>query len=797
MKGIRIERKLKFKKTLLLSAIVTSPLIAFADVKQNSAEESAIFAPNQKIEQNLVEKDLIHLHNEGAISTKDAERLINKISEEPTRIKNSSSKNNSKNIQNTNSENTPKINIELFESDSLFKLNLINVNRIIRSEISKNNSGWQIIMQFPENKELNTSEFPINSYDALDFKITKFNEKTYLLNIIDNKNYISKKPIINKSKNKNISIHIPIKSKRNSEFSFPFLERFRKKNDVYNNKNTAVAPPLGDIASGSVVLKNRGFIKLDGPNVSLTLNNSSAKNALMRLTRLGGYGLVLANEPTNLQSNSTSSSGELNDGPYITLSFVNEDYSIAFNSILLASGLQAKKNDNLIIVGKNVLGKSFGPKLSKVYRLNQSSAASAADYLATLGASISKVDTVTTSTSGGASENSAPIKFIDSYSATTGPLIGLTGTTDSRLQTITLVGSSELITIAEKYLKQLDLRQRQVALSVKILNVDLSNDDSLSNDSAFRSGSTFIVSEKGKLFTAFGNFIPPALSTTKPQEERTYSQQSSIENGIEDGKSTSTTSDTSTIANTLTTSLIPNPGWQYTANELYNFLVAQITSNKTKVLANPTLILSESSEKIEGGAEIVGDMNSGQATIGRPFANESFVTVGKNVITDYKTSQSDEGGKTTCEAVFSTAGLTFGARVNKIDDNGFVTFSLSPELTQVSQIVDIPNCGPINILSVKRLDTGTLRVKDSQTLILTGVISNSDSETITKTPILGDIPILGRLFKSTAGSKTKSELIILVTPKIIDDGYPENQTKMGIGINPTSDESMRIIEESL
>ena len=49
-----------------------------------------------------------------------------------------------------------------------------------------------------------------------------------------------------------------------------------------------------------------------------------------------------------------------------------------------------------------------------------------------------------------------------SYSSQYGPLTGLTGTTDSRLNTITLVGDSKLITIAEGYLKQIDLR-KQVA----------------------------------------------------------------------------------------------------------------------------------------------------------------------------------------------------------------------------------------------------------------------------------------------------------------------------------------------
>ena len=85
------------------------------------------------------------------------------------------------------------------------------------------------------------------------------------------------------------------------------------------------------------------------------------------------------------------------------------------------------------------------------------------------------------------------------------------------------------------------------------------------------------------------------------------------------------------------------------------------------------------------------------------------------------------------------------------------------------------------------------------TLVMMGQtsISNDESETITKTPLLGDIPILGRLFKSTAGNNSKSELIILVTPKIIDDSYPNDSNIKGIGINNTSENSRRILEEKL
>ena len=54
----------------------------------------------------------------------------------------------------------------------------------------------------------------------------------------------------------------------------------------------AVAPPLGDMAVGSILINNRSFVQVSGPPVTLTLNNAPAKDALMSLARLGGYGFV-------------------------------------------------------------------------------------------------------------------------------------------------------------------------------------------------------------------------------------------------------------------------------------------------------------------------------------------------------------------------------------------------------------------------------------------------------------------------------------------------------------------------
>ena len=54
------------------------------------------------------------------------------------------------------------------------------------------------------------------------------------------------------------------------------------------------------------------------------------------------------------------------------------------------------------------------------------------------------------------------------------------------------------MTVAEEYLKKLDLRQRQVALSVKILDVQLDDGTSISNSWAMRQNNNFIVNDSGK-----------------------------------------------------------------------------------------------------------------------------------------------------------------------------------------------------------------------------------------------------------------------------------------------------------
>lgn len=540
-------------------------------------------------------------------------------------------------------------------------------------------------------------------------------------------------------------------------------------------KPRAVAPPLGDMAVGTMVLSNRSFLKLNGPPVTMTLRNAPSKDALMALAQLGGYGFVYVADDVSAPSASRSGNQSPASGQdaLVSLAFRGESYSRAVNSVLLAAGLQGRLEGRMLMVGPSVLGKTFGAQLSKVYRLNQASADSAANYLASLGARITKVTTITNVVSSGQSlanqvagaeqtqqTRQETIKSTESYGSASGPLLGLIGTTDSRLQTVTLVGDAQLVNIAENYLRQIDLRQRQVALTVRILDVTLKNDMDIKNGFAFRYGNNFIVSQEGQMVGAFNNRLPPVS------------------------------------ADPLVVGPV-NPGQNYAPNNFYDLVRAQIQSENTKVLASPTLILSENAEPIQGGAAVAAASGEGgnavlnTASIGRPYANESFVTVGTQVITDYTVQAGQNGAPNTCQPEFGTAGLTFGAKVSKIDDNGFVTFSLSPAVSAVADTPQqIQGCGNVSILRVRRLDTGSVRVRDGQTLILTGVISDEDRQAVTKWPILGDLPFVGQFFRSSSNNRSKNELVILVTPRIVDD---VQGGAYGYGYQATTQDARRFV----
>jgi len=98
-----------------------------------------------------------------------------------------------------------------------------------------------------------------------------------------------------------------------------------------------------------------------------------------------------------------------------------------------------------------------------------------------------------------------------------------------------------------------------------------------------------------------------------------------------------------------------------------------------------------------------------------------------------------------------------------IGSDGFVTLKMHPE---VSSIKTAPAPGVPPTIATREADS-SLTVKDGTPIVLAGLIQKNEVETTVKVPLLGDVPILGWLFRSTSTDKIDNEVIFVITPHIL------------------------------
>ena len=102
-----------------------------------------------------------------------------------------------------------------------------------------------------------------------------------------------------------------------------------------------------------------------------------------------------------------------------------------------------------------------------------------------------------------------------------------------------------------------------------------------------------------------------------------------------------------------------------------------------------------------------------------------------------------------------------------------VTPQITPDgrinmLLTINQDSVVPGAGAVPSISTNVVNTRVL-VNDGDTIVLGGVFREETTTTVTKTPVLGDLPYIGNLFKRTENAETKTELLIFITPSIINE----------------------------
>ncbi|WP_413172837.1 AMIN domain-containing protein [Anabaena azotica] len=598
----------------------------------------------------------------------------------------------------------------------------------------------------------------------------------------------------------------------------------------------AVAPPVGDITVSNIDTSPTSIDLGTQERVPrLVLRDAPVREVLSLLARAAGMNVAYIGSegaaptaPPGGQPGATSSQT-------ISLDIENEPVQDVFNYVLRLSGLEANRSGRTIFVGAK-LPNSTRDNVMRSLRLNQVTVGVALNFLVALGAesAVSRERLVTSVNAvpvGGAANaaitqtqtttetkiETQRITYLDST-----PLLrGLQASGDERTNSVTLVGSPKIVEMAISQLTQLDVRRRQVVVNVKIIDVNLLGIQDYNSSFSFGIGDNYFSSDGGAATFNFGGSRPatstevansvtdtpvitnpitgePFLSATDSTILKgagpatviiNQSATTRVINGVSvppggivsTGNSDATTflpispassdplkpgfteitrstDNIVTINADGTTSVVQGTTGRATSAlpSLYKFpkrflasLQAQVQSGNAKILTDPTLIVQEGQDAVvKLTSEVYGGIR----------------------ITD-----------TLREPIIKEAGLTLAVKVDRIDDNGFVSLSVAPTVSAFANSASTPD-GNIALLAARSLQSGTLRLRDGQTLILSGIIQDQDRTTVSKLPILGDIPLLGSLFRKTNRQNERREVIVLLTPQVMDDS---ERSAYGYNYNPS------------
>jgi type IV pilus assembly protein PilQ len=601
----------------------------------------------------------------------------------------------------------------------------------------------------------------------------------------------------------------------------------------------AAAPPVGDMAVSNInTMPDMVDLGSSAMVSNLVFRDAPVREVLSLLAKEANLSLVYAgsNDPNAVQGD-----GAGETGPTISLDLDNQPVQEVFNSVLVVSGLDANRRGDIIYVGEKLPAQARN-LVSRTIRLNQVTAENAALYLAGQGATgkrlTNEVEEIIDPETGKVvqrKETSPQLQDLDGGSedetGTTALMLqGLQVSTDGRLNAITLVGEPRKVEVATAFLTQLDARRRQVSVNVKVIDVNLLNQDVFNSSFSFGVNDSFFSQDKGSASLRFGDTTPPTSSELNSATGRA-SNPPVIANPYADANTFLDLNSSGFIVPDTTPGTINNSTGEVTprGNGLFYNRVPGVSENPftTGITDITKATFNAITRDPETGALTFTQGEDGTATSALPsFLQypdkflallESKVTSGnakiltdptlmvqegqqgtiklvQKIVESVKTEIDGDSGARTITPQIGEAGLSLTVNVERIDDNGFVSMTVSPKVSSVGATQNFDSGGGaenvLNLLSERQVSSGLVRLRDGQTLILSGIIQDQERTNVSKVPILGDIPLLGSLFRSTDKTNERAEVIVLLTPEIIEEDA-------GLASNyQPSKESREVLEKS-
>ncbi|MBU2978315.1 type II secretion system secretin GspD [Alteromonas sp. C1M14] len=298
---------------------------------------------------------------------------------------------------------------------------------------------------------------------------------------------------------------------------------------------------------------------------------------------------------------------------------------------------------------------------------------------------------------------------------------------------VVITAEPDMMRSLAEVIRQLDVRRAQVQVEAIIVEVYESNGATLGVQ---------LVSEAGG-GTQFSNGIVPVGSLAvaiKEAEDTTDTEAYITDDGDVVSVTTTDDGDYSSLSsllsgtNGLLAGIIKN-GWGAV-------IQAVNTDTNSNVLATPHLTTMDNEEAF--------------FIVGQEVPVITGTTTGDNNSNPFQTVDRQEVG----------IKLKVTPQINEGD---------AVQLTIEQEVSSVSGTTAVDISINKRQIKTTVIVDDGGTIVLGGLIDEDVQESVSKVPILGDIPYIGNLFKSTSSSKRKRNLMVFLKPTIIRDGVTANE----------------------
>lgn len=409
----------------------------------------------------------------------------------------------------------------------------------------------------------------------------------------------------------------------------------------------------------------------------------------------------------------------LNDVPpdlTISLDVADSPLQETFNFILRLKELQASRVGQTVFIGTTLPG--VGQQIVKTYRLNQLRIEEEIQNfdLTAAGAAGGGGTTEITARQLGVTPSEIRSRILAILEASNIPLAQESAIqADPTTNSLTIVATPTQHDVIAAYLAQIDLRSRQVLISARFIEINLNDNSDLGVALGGASGNFALGSGDN---TSFGG-------TPLSQPEG-----SSVPNV---GSVPAPATGGSLVFNTL--------------NRLQQSLAARIdasiASGTAKILADPKVVVAN---------------NTGAA-----------VVVGQEVITNRRIQTDPATGQSVVVFEKGNAGVNLLIQNVRIDDNGYVTLNLIPQISSIGSQVILADGTVISLLNQRSVGTLQTRLKDRETLFLGGLIREEDRVSVDRVPLLSEIPLLGSLFRRQNTINERTEIVVLITPTILED----------------------------